>query len=192
MLESWTRGPVVRTAVVAVLLAGGAAIAPLAKPLLPVETDVAYASALGVAPGTDERHELSRLPQFFADMHGWPELGSTVAAAFRHLSPAEQHRACVFAENYGQAGAVEVLGRVPRVISGHNQYFLWGPRGCDDTIIVIGSRRERLAELFESVTLAATHECRDCMPYENHKPIWIGRGSRIPLAQYWSHVKHFN
>ena len=33
---------------------------------------VRYSRALGVAPSTEERQELGRLPQFFADRQGWP------------------------------------------------------------------------------------------------------------------------
>ncbi len=71
-----------RFAAPALLILSGATFASLAKPLLPVDTYVAYAAALGQKPGTGERKELARLPQFFADMHGWPEMVATVAEAY--------------------------------------------------------------------------------------------------------------
>jgi hypothetical protein len=198
-IESWSRrwgGGVLRGAVAAALLVSGAAIAPLAKPLLPVDDYVAYAGAIGVAPSTEERHELGRLPQFFADMHGWADLAAAVGRVHAGLSPEERRHACVFAENYGQAGAIDFFGRqhgLPHAISGHNSYFLWGPRGCSgEIVIVIGSNRESLERRFARVDRAGESTCRDCMPYENHKPLWVARMLRMPLSEIWPAVKHFD
>ena len=55
-----------RPAAVAILLAGGVVAAPLALPLLPVETYIRYARALGERPSTEERKELGDLGQFYA------------------------------------------------------------------------------------------------------------------------------
>jgi 4-amino-4-deoxy-L-arabinose transferase-like glycosyltransferase len=184
-----------RPAVVALLAGGGVLAAPLAKPLLPVETYLGYAAWLGIQPTTAERHELGRLPQFYADMTGWPELAETVAGVYRRLPAEERSAVCIFGQNYGQAGAIDLLGPaygLPPAISAHNSYYLWGPRGCSgEIIIVIGDNRERLQEVFESVELAATYTCADCMPYENHKPIWIARGLRRPLSELWPQIKRF-
>src|SRR5262245_2602894 len=179
----------------AAIFVSGAGLAPLAKPLLPVERYVAYAAMLGVKPSTGERKELGRLPQFFADRFGWLELASDVAGAFRSLPEAERGQACIFGQNYGQAGAIDFYGRelgLPPAISGHNSYHLWGPHGCSGQVmIVIGDRRERLERFFEQIDLAATHRCGDCMPYENDKPIWICRRIKAPLDEIWPDIKHF-
>jgi len=185
-----------RAAVVTLLVAGGVAAAPLAKPILPLERFVAYQAALGVEPGSDERHELGRLPQFFADRLGWRELAESVAAVHRSLPPDERARACVFGQNYGQAGAIDLYGPplgLPRAISGHNSYHLWGPRGCTgEVVLVIGDDRESLAELFEQVEPGADYRCPDCMPYEAVKTIWICRRLRLPLAELWPRARNFN
>ena len=60
------------------------AAAPFAKPLLSEEAYVRYAAALGIAPSTDERGRVGRLPQLFADMHGW--LGDDVRGRLRSLA----------------------------------------------------------------------------------------------------------
>lgn len=173
-------------------------LAPLAKPLLPLETYVAYAEALGDAPSTSERHELGRLKQFYADMFGWRELAEAVAAVTATLTPAERELACVFTGNYGQAGAIEHFGReldLPPPISGHNTWFLWGPQGCSgEVLLVLGRSRERLDSLFEDVTLGGTTNCGDCMPYENQVPIWIARTPRegVSLEELWPDLKHYD
>jgi hypothetical protein len=177
------------------VIAGGGVSLPLAKPVLSTEALLRYSAALGVRPQTAERHELGRLPQHYADMHGWRELASNLAAVYNALPRADRERACVFVRNYGEAGAVDILGAplgLPRAISGHNSYFLWGPRGCTgEVVIALGGDRHDYDELFATVEQAAIHTCVDCMPYEDNLPIWVLRGMRVPFAEIWPRVKHF-
>lgn len=185
-----------RPVALALIVALGLAAAPLVKPILSVEGTVAYMRRVGADAGTDERKEIGRLDQGFADRLGWRSLAATVAEVYAGLSEEEQEGACVFAHNYGQAGAVEHYGRelsMPPVISGHNSYWLWGPGTCSgDLLIVLGGGREPLEAQFESVERAATYTCVDCMPYESSKEIWVARGLRAPIDQAWSSVKHFD
>jgi len=196
---AWERGTPshrwTRRVLAGAVLAGGLALAPLAKPLLPVETFVTYAKALHVMPSSGERHALGRLPQQFADMHGWRELAETVARVKNTLPPEEQTHVCVFGQNYGEAGAIDRFGPalgLPRAVSGHNSYWLWGPGSCEGaTWIVIGDDRETLETIFESVTLGETFHCDLCMPYEDENPIWVCRRLKQPASTLWLQVKKF-
>jgi 4-amino-4-deoxy-L-arabinose transferase-like glycosyltransferase len=174
----------------------GFAFAPLARPILPVDSYVRYARAFGQEPGTDERKSLGRLPQFFADMQEWRGLAEAVGQATARLDAKERQSACVFGQNYGEAGAVERFARdlgLPKAISAHNSWHLWGPGGCTgEVLLVLGDNRPRLEELFEVVELGATFDCRDCMPYEDGLPIWIARGPRGDLAALWPRIRHFD
>jgi hypothetical protein len=195
-VETWAaHGAAVRAAVMGLVVLGGLVTAPLAKPLLPLETYVRYAARLGIAPASDERHRLGRLPQHFADMRGWPELAETVARVYRALPRPDQERACIFGQNYGQAGAIDLFGPrlgLPKAISAHNSYYLWGPRDCTgEVVIVIDDDRETLESLFERVDQGATYNCDDCMPYEDDKPIWVARGLKVPLADLWPRIKQY-
>jgi hypothetical protein len=186
----WLR-PVLAMAVVGV----GLAVSPFGRPILPVETFVRYAAALGQEPGIEERQPLGRLPQFYADMHGWRELAEAVAGVVRALPPDDRAKACVFGQNYGEAGAIEYFGRelaLPPAVSGHNSYWLWGPGSCTgEVLVVIGDRRERLEERFSDVRLVAATTCRYCMPYENGRPIWVARGLKQPIGDVWPRIKGF-
>jgi hypothetical protein len=197
-IETWTRGragQALRVLAVAAVAGGGLLTAPFAKAILPPDTFVRYADAVGIHPSSGERQELGRLPQMFADMHGWQELAESVARVYHALPPEDRDRACIFGQNYGQAGAIDLFGRrlgLPKAISAHNSYYLWGPRGCTgELMIVIGDERERLAEVFARVELGTVHTCIDCMPYENDKSIWIARGLRQPLRDVWPAIKRF-
>jgi 4-amino-4-deoxy-L-arabinose transferase-like glycosyltransferase len=183
-------------ALIVVLLIGGALIAPLAIPVLPVNTFIRYATAIGVAPSAEERHELGPLPQFYADMHGWDAIVATVAGVYRRLPADDRAAARILAPDYGIAGAIDVLGRsqgLPPAISGHNNYWLWGPRDWDGRVlIVIGGDETRLRARFEQVDRVATLMCGYCMPYENDRPVWIARRLRGSVEAFWTAVKHYD
>ncbi|MGE5326977.1 MAG: ArnT family glycosyltransferase [Deltaproteobacteria bacterium] len=180
---------------VAILALGGALLAPLAIPVLPVETYIAYQKALHLEPPRTEQHKMGPLPQGYADMFGWPEMVGKVAEVYDQLSPQEKSQCAIFAQNYGEAGAVDFFGPrygLPPALSGHNNYFLWGPRGYSgEVLIVMGDRRENLERYFNQVELGAVFQHPYVMPYENHLPIWICRGAKVPLKDLWPRVKMY-
>lgn len=174
----------------------GMALAPLAKPLLQEDTYVRYAAALGVAPGSDEKHELGRLPQFFADMHGWRELAASVSRVYEALPENDKQRAYVYASNYGEAGAIDFFRSefaLPPVICDHNNYWLWGPGNWDgQVLIVLGEERSGLESLFATVEEAGHFHCQDCQPSENDQALWVVRDMKISPAGLWSRLKHYD
>jgi len=194
-LERCVTARAARAAIVVVLLVAGAATVPLAVPILPTGSYVRYSAALGTAPSTEEKKELARLPQFFADRQGWDAFVDAVAAAWSTLSPDERADAAVLTGNYGEAGAIEQLGRDRGLIaiSGHNTYWWWGTQGRGTkTLIVLSRRPERLRTWWGEVTQAGETACGDCMPYENHVPIWICRRPLLSLASRWPDIKHYD
>ena len=182
--------------VAAVVLAGGVALAPFVTPVLPVETYIRYARALGMAPSTSEHHVMGRLPQHFADMFGWPEMARAIARAYSTLTPADRARVAILVNNYGEAGAVDFFGGaygLPRAICGHNNYWLWGPRGArGDVVIKLGGTAEDLAQYYRDVAQAGLIVNDNSMPYESNLPVWICRSRRAPLAGDWAQFKVFN
>ena len=191
------RGRLLRAAPFAVLALGALPWLPFALPILPVERYLAYARALGQAPSTDERKEVGPLPQHYADMHGWHELTDLVARAWQTLTPEERSRAAIFGQNYGEAGAVTVLGRrrgLPRAISGHNNFWWWGlPQGADGSVVVIigGDAPDHL-ESFTDVAAVDSLHAPYAMPYERGLTVYVARGLRRPLAEAWAGSRHYN
>lgn len=183
-------------AATAVIVASGLVRAPFALPLLPVETYVAYARTLGVAPSTAEKKQLAALPQWYADMHGWDSIVGTVARVYLELPPEDRQGAIVFTQNYGVAGAVEFLGRrlgLPPAYSGHNNYWFWGlPDPGTRVVIVVGGDEEDHRQVFREVERKAATDCGYCMPYENHNPVFVCRGLKVSLQQIWPHLKHYD
>lgn len=184
-------------AMLAPMLALLAVALPFGVPVLSERVFIAYAKRLGVAPKTSEKKELAELPQFYADMHGWPELADAAATAFATLSAEEKRCAKIIAATggYGSAAAIDFFGRergLPRAISGHNSYWLWGP-GTDErcAVVVLGGDAGQIGAFFESVIRVTTVECGYCMPYENHKPVYVARGMRGTWAEAWPRLRHY-
>jgi hypothetical protein len=79
-----------------------------------------------------------------------------------------------------------------RAISGHNNYWLWGPDGATgDVLIVLSRDPSAWARQFDSLEQVGETDCGDCMPYENHLPILIGRRLHSPLPDLWPRLKHY-
>ncbi len=172
------------------LLAGGALTAPLTLPVLPIDTFLAYQRTIGITPNSGERHEMGALPQHYADMFGWDDIVETVARVYRSLPPDEQAKAAIFVLNYGDAGAIDLLGAkhgLPKkAISPHNNYYLWGYDGLNgEVIIVVGGRADDHRQSYSDVRRVDTVECGYCMPYENHRPIYVLRGPKRSMPEIW-------
>jgi len=194
IIENWNI-PWLKTAMLTFLLGGGVLAAPLALPVLPVKTYIGYAEFLGVTPPATEDHVMGVLPQHYADMFGWPEMAEVVAQVYLKLSPEDQAKCGIYTQNYGEAGAIDFFGRqysLPKAISGHNNYWIWGPRGyTGEVLIIVGGNANDHAEVFERVEQAAVFTHEYVMPYENNLPIFVCREPRVTLEEIWPQVKHF-
>lgn len=184
----------VPTAAVGMLVVGLITI-PTAVPVFPVEQQIAYFDAIGLREPAMERSRRGVLPQHLADFLGWRELVDTIERVADDLPADERDRAVVFTRNYGEAAALEVLGRrkVPRVISGHNNYWLWGPGDLrrEDTVIVLGSSPDELGQWFEHVERVDTVHCAYCVPLQDDVPVHVVRGRKVSLDELWSQLRRF-
>jgi 4-amino-4-deoxy-L-arabinose transferase-like glycosyltransferase len=183
-------------AIIALLLAGGARLAPVVVPVLSPDRFMAYAQLLPMKlPVIEHRHAQAVLPQWYADQFGWEEIVAQTAEAWNRLAPDERSDCGIFAQDYGQAGAIDFLGRrygLPHALSGHQTYFLWGPgRYSGNCLIVLDDKKEVLEQLWEHVEYAGTS--RD-NPYalERNIEVYICKGAKFgSLAQVWPHVKRW-
>ncbi|HEX7332131.1 MAG TPA: glycosyltransferase family 39 protein [Pyrinomonadaceae bacterium] len=177
------------------LMLGVLPLLPLVLPVLPIETFLHYQSQLPFeVPKTERSFVGETLPQYYADEFPWPGLVDAVARVYHSLPPEEQQRVAIFGNNYGQAAAVDFFGPqygLPKAISGHQNYFLWGPRHyTGDIMIVLGDEESDAREHFDSVTVAATLNNPYAYRYEN-LPILLCRGLKWNLQSEWARVKNW-
>jgi hypothetical protein len=189
----------IKAVIVIVLLASGAHLAPVTVPILSPDKFLAYAKHLPMKlPVMEHDHARAALPQWYADQFGWQEIVDETAVAWNRLSPDERkdENCGIFAQDYGQAGAIDFLGRrygFPPALSGDRTYFLWGPRGYSgNCLIVLGDRRERLEKLFDHVEFIGTSAAN---PYalETEISVNICRGPKFgTLADLWPKIKRWH
>ena len=191
LLRQW-----LKPAIVVVLLAGGAFLAPVVVPVLSPDAFLAYTKhLLFKLPVMEHSHARAALPQWYADQFGWQEIVDETAVAWNRL-PAEERRDCgIFAQDYGQAGAIDFLGRkqgLPPALSGHQTWFLWGPRGYSgNCMIVLDDRKEVLERLWKHVEYVGASADN---PYALEKQInvFICKDAKFgDLAQIWPKVKRW-
>jgi len=187
----WARG-----LCLAAVAATGLILLPLGLPILPVEQFIAYQRALGIVPETAEKNGIGILPQYYADMFGWREMAAAVGAAYQALPPQDQARAVFLAGNYGEAGAIDFYGapwHLPPAISGHNNYYLWGPAGHDGSVVLrVGRTREDLLKSYGSVEAVGRIDQPYAMPYETGLTLWLCRDRKQSLEAEWSEFKHYD
>ena len=185
-----------KPAYVTVLVLTGLAIAPFAYfPMLSVKQYIAYSNWLHFGPPRIENHRMGPLPQIYADQFGWKEMAQVVANAYYKLPPEERKDCAIFGQNYGQAGAIDFFGAkmgLPPAISGHQNYFYWGPRGYTGScMIVMDDTPEQLHELFDEVEFAGHVEHPLSMPYQ-HFDVYVCRKPKFgTLEKLWPELKRW-
>ncbi|MDE2571582.1 MAG: glycosyltransferase family 39 protein [bacterium] len=192
--RAWRARPLLlRAAPVAAALVALPAL-PLSLPVLPVDTLIAYSAALHLTGtgGTPPR----LIQPLFAEEFGWDELARHVAQVYDALPPEVRARTALFADTYGDAGALAFYGPkygLPPVISGQNNYWLWGTRGYDgESVIAVGAMQtDILKASFREVRLIATYGNPYKWVVEGPAPIYLCSHPRAPLSALWPRFKWY-
>jgi hypothetical protein len=170
--------------------------APTILPILSVPTFLAYEHKMGIEQPKFEHQKEGVLPQLYADMFGWEEMAQQVAAYYYKLPPEERSKTAIFANNYGDAGAIDFFGPkygLPRSIGNHQSYWIWGPRQyTGESIIVLGDHDERnMQSKCASYSIIGNAKHPLSRPDE-WLPIYHCRGLKWNLQNIWPNIKHWN
>ena len=168
----------------ALVVVGEALLLPFALPILPVNT-----LAKGPAEGN--------LNKDLSATVGWEQMTHQVADVASTLPVTNRARLVVFTGDYGAAGAIDLYGpghALPSAISGHNNYWIWGPTGAIDgsTTIAVNLTRTYLRSIFRNVVPAGSVATPDGVwTEERGDTIWICTGQRVSWARAWPDAKHY-
>jgi 4-amino-4-deoxy-L-arabinose transferase-like glycosyltransferase len=197
-VEQWfaTRARWVPAAYAVLLVATTAILMPIILPVLSPMKYVAYARATHLAPPKFENQREGPLPQLYADMFGWEDKVQLVAKYYQSLPADERAKTAIFANNWGDAAAFEFFGPkygLPRPISPHQTYWIWGPRGYtgESLLVVDEYDPDHLASLCESITLAADIHHPLARP-DSNIPAYHCRGLKSDLRMVWPRIKHYD
>ncbi|MBV8197528.1 MAG: glycosyltransferase family 39 protein [Candidatus Eremiobacteraeota bacterium] len=176
-------------------VANGAVALPLVLPVLPPGRLKAMMDNMHPRPQPIEAAGIGApLMQMLSDEFGWPDLARDVEAAYAALPPGDRAKAAIFASNYGEAAAIDYYGSgLPPALSGNNNYYLWGPRGYDGSVVLaINADPAQWSRICDSVRVVATFGTSPyAMPYERGRPIVLCHSMHPPLPQLWPEFKHY-
>ena len=118
-----------------------------------------------------------------------------VAEVYNSLPAEERAQTAIFANSYGQAGAIDFFGAkygLPKAISNHQNYWYWGPRDYTGAIvIVLGSDGDGDRELFKTVEAVG----RTYHPYsrrDEHFDIFLCRDLNQNLHTLWPNIRKWD
>jgi hypothetical protein len=127
---------------------------------------------------------------------GWPEFVGTVAAVWERLPPPVRARAVVFTDNYGEAGAIDVLGAtrgLPRAYSGHNGFGLWGPPPDSRTTTVLVGFDAPARDHLGFTGCRQVARISNAAGLDNQEyggPVFICTGLEQPWSALWLSLRH--
>jgi hypothetical protein len=184
-IASLSRGPriTVKYAFFVLLFAGGALMATVLVPLASSGPLMQFA----LKNNGDLREEI-----------GWDDLVRSVAAIRDSLPPEQREHVGIVVRNYGEAGAIEILGpqyHLPPPISGTNSAWLRGyPEPPPTTLIVLGTSRESADRRYTDCRLAGHNTNALGVKNEesrNHPDIFVCGPPRLPWPDFWKDFQAF-
>jgi hypothetical protein len=161
---------------------------PIVLPVLP-EADINWSYKVNSVP---------------AESIGWPQLVSTVRGVWTSLPASQRADAVIFTGNYGEAGAINELGRgtgLPEAVSGHNTYWWWGPGNPHATTVVAvmpgpmdgTGDAAGLRQFFGQVRVAATlSNPSGVRNQEWGGHVYVCTDPRESWARIWPRLRHYD
>jgi hypothetical protein len=136
-----------------------------------------------------ENGRVHSLPQDYADMLGWDEMATLTAKAY---SMVPDKKSCmIYAENYGEAGAVMVLGKkygLPEPVCFSESFFYWFPRHSQteikSLIYINGELGSDISQLFADCRLVG--QVSDSLAREYGTGVWLCTSPRSSFNRFWS------
>jgi hypothetical protein len=129
---------------------------------------------------------------------GWNELVKTVAGIRDSLPAEQQSKLGVLVGNYGEQGAIEMLGpayHLPAPISLTNSAWLRGyPVPPPSTLIVVGVSQEWAERIFTGCRLAGHNGNSEGVKNEEsqyHPDIFVCGSPRLPWPEFWKKYQSF-
>ncbi|WP_329185104.1 glycosyltransferase family 39 protein [Actinacidiphila glaucinigra] len=129
---------------------------------------------------------------------GWPQLADAVAEAWSDVPAADRPRAVVFAQNYGEAGALAHYGPargLPAPYSAHMSFADWGPPPDSATGPVLLVRQEDSDGVERRFTgcrrVGRVDNGQDVDNEEQHAAIVLCTGPNEPWSHLWPALRHY-
>jgi len=183
-----TKHPAWSAVVVILILIFSIPFIPDATPILPIDRYTSFSNL-------EESQGRVQLTGDYADMFGWEEQVALVDSVYRSLDPIERDHCVIWAENYGEAGALKILGKkynLPDPICRHGSFWLWGYQNADARVwISLGNEAGAVHHAFEEVALIKTIYHRYAIEEENAIPLYLCRKPKVDIGTWWQDFRPF-
>jgi hypothetical protein len=198
---SWERSLKKRWAIIALpvsLVLVTIPMLPIGLPVYKAEGLVKYFSKLQSKYGIEigrrfEDGSIHSLPQDYADMLGWEELTEIADKAYQQVE--DKRTAFIYCENYGQAGAITVIGKkygLPAAVCFNESFRYWVPEKFDPDITSFIYINHELGgdvqKLFKKITLAGSISNPDAREYGT--AVFLCQQPVISFNVFWNSRLH--
>jgi hypothetical protein len=170
---------------------------PIGLPVYPEEGLVEYFKKLEAKYGLEigrrfEDGTIHSLPQDYADQLGWEELTAITNSVYKSI--AEKEKVVIYAENYGQAGAIAVIGKkydLPEPVSFHESFFYWAPKAYGPNIEYMIYINDEIGDdvraAFENVELMGSISNVNAREYGTR--VYLCSKPKIPFNELWQQAR---
>lgn len=167
---------------------------PIGIPVYKTEKLVGYFTGLGTDYGMDfvcrfEDNSIHSLPQDYADMLGWEELTGIADKAWRMVP--DKKSAFIYCENYGQAGAITVIGKkygLPEAVCFSESFRYWIPKKFDpdikSSVYINDEMGEDVRLLFRKITKIGSISNRDAREFGT--TVWLCEDPAGSFNEFWT------
>jgi hypothetical protein len=182
-----------RIILMATLLVLGYIILPMGKPIYKPEKLVAYFDKVKELTGNDavrrdEDNNYNKLPQDYSDMLGWEELTTITNKAWQLVQ--NKNTAIIYAENYGQAGAICVIGKkynLPNALSFSDNFRFWIPKKFPaevaEVIYINDEIGEDVQEIFADIRKVG--EISNPLAREFETAVYLCKNPKKSFNKFW-------
>jgi hypothetical protein len=170
---------------------------PMAMPVMNAERLAGYFSFVRTNIGfdavlRDEDGQYHPLPQDYSDMLGWEELSGHAGRAYSAIE--DKKASIIFCENYGQAGAITVIGKqsgLPQAVSFSESFFYWAPDDFPVEITSVIYINDEMGSDVDSLfrDIQKIGSISNPLAREYGTSVWLCRDPVASFNSFWRKVK---
>jgi hypothetical protein len=184
--ERWIKtNRTARGALLALVTLPNLIMLPAVLPVLPIKPTLSFFDYINkhthfikfLTLWQDQKHHATS--QDYADMFGWDELAQKVAKAYHSLPPEQQKNTQIFADNYGEAGALHHFRKqynLPEVASLGSSFAFWAPNNLDARYLIYVDDAQNIERL---APYLISYKKLD----EIENPLAVEKGTKIYLLE---------
>lgn len=156
---------------------------PYALPILPIDSFVSYSKL------KSDKEGHIKLTDDYADMFGWEEQVELVDSLYQSLPQKDKLKCVIWAENYGEAGAIQIIGKkynLPSPVCSNGSFWTWGAGENEGEICIsMGNEKEAVERVYEEYKLVKMVKHKYAIEEENNIPVFICRKLKIDREKVW-------